>query len=343
LAKDERAEGFLISGDIYDRAVPPPDAVELLDGFLSRLVVDLRIPVILIAGNHDSRERLGFGAKILERGRLFMFGPAVASVPFVDLKDAHGPVRFYALPYAEAAEWRQVLQDEGIRDHQAGFARQIDDLRAAHPKGFRSVLLAHCFAAGGQESESERPLIVGGGGQVDPGLFDFFDYAALGHLHRPQRAGKAWYSGSLLKYSKSEAGQEKSVCIVDMDSAGACRVERRRISPKRDLRVVEGPFDEVLRGEPNDDYVHVVLQDKNPVLDAAVRLRAIYPNLLAVERPEEKVAEGCGDAPALSRLSDEELFRAFFERVSGEMPNEAHVQVFREAVEAARRGEENAA
>ena len=340
LVKERKLDAVLVSGDIYDRGVPPPEAVDLLNDVVSRLALELRVPVIIIAGNHDSRQRLGFGAKILERGRLHMFGAGAPKVPFVDLTDAHGPVRFYALPYAEPAEWREALGDEAVRDHQAGFARYIKDVRAAHPKGVRSVLLAHCFAAGGRESESERPLMLGGGGQVDAALFDSFDYTALGHLHRPQQVGKAYYSGSLLKYSKSEADHDKSVNIVEMDAVGACRVEKVRLAPRRDLRVITGLFEDLMKGSPTQDYIHAVLLDTGPVLDVANRLRQLYPNLISMVRPEVKTSGTHLEAAAMARMGDDQLFAAFFEETTGQKPDEGLMGVFRTAAEAARRADE---
>ena len=342
LAKDEKAEAFLISGDIYDRAVPPPEAVELLDDFVSRVTLDLKIPIIVIAGNHDSRERLGFGAKILQRGRLYMFGTALPKTPYVDLDDAHGKVRFYCLPYAEPAEWREVLSEETIRDHNAGYQRYVCDIQSAHPNGMRSVLLAHCFAAGAEKSDSERPLMIGGGGLVDSRLFDFFDYTALGHLHKPQRIGKARYPGSILKYSTSEAGHEKSICVVEMDKAGICKVDERKFFPRRDLRVVEGSFDDICKNSPSEDYVHVILRDKQPVLDAAGRLRRVYQNLLGVERPEECLGASRIKAAEMAKMNEDDLFQLFFERVSGEKPDDSIIRVFKDAVAIVRRRDEEA-
>jgi len=339
LAKDEKAEAFLVSGDIYDRAVPPPEAVELLNDFVSHVTLDLKIPIIVIAGNHDSRERLGFGAKILQYGQLYMFGTALPQTPYVDLEDTHGKVRFYCLPYAEPAEWREILGDANIRDHNAGYQRYVGDIRAAHPEGMRSVLLTHCFAAGAEKTDSERPLIVGGGGLVDPGLFDGFNYLALGHLHKPQSIGNAHYSGSILKYSTSEAGHEKSVCVVEMDETGVCKVETRKFSPRRDLKVIEGLFDDILNGTPSEDYIHVILRDKQPILDAAGRLRRTYPNLLGIERPEERLGDGREESAAMEKMSEDEIFQVFFERVSGEKPEESIIRAFRDAVTAVRRSE----
>lgn len=336
LARNRKVDAFLISGDVYDRGIPPPEAVELLNNFVSRMTLDLKIPVILIAGNHDSRERLGFGAKLLERSHLHMFGAGAATVPYVDIPDEHGPVRFYALPYAEPAEWREVLADDSIRDHAAGYERYISGIRSTHPKNLRSVILAHCFAIGGEESESERPLMLGGGGQIDSTLFDTFNYAALGHLHRPQQVGKAWYSGSLLKYSKSEANHVKSVNVIDMDVAGGCMVEHVTLEPRRDLRIVDGLFEDLMLGEPSDDYIYVVLRDPNPILDAANRLRSRYPFLLGLSRPEIRVEGTRLEASVMAKMSEDQLFTAFFTDMSGEKPNEELMQVFREAAGAVR-------
>ena len=338
LAKESKCTAFLISGDIYDRGVPPPEAVELLSDFVSRLAIDLGITVIMIAGNHDSRERLSFGAPLLKRANVHVFGPPISAVPFVDLKDTHGRVRFYALPYAEPVEWRDVLKDESVHDHQSGFIRLLGSASTEQPKAFRSVLLAHCFATGGQVSDSERPLVVGGGGQVDAALFNSYNYAALGHLHRPQRVKNAWYSGSLLKYSKSEAGHQKSVFIIDMDATGACSVERVPIVPRRDLRVVEGLFDELLKNDLSEDYIHIVLRDKSRIMLAAERLRTVFPNLIGLELPEESV--GGGRAAALSGLTEDQLFEAFYKEVLGEAPEQVHLEAFREAVKAVRADEQ---
>lgn len=340
LAKDEKAEALLISGDIYDRAVPPPEAVELLDDFVSHVALDLKIPIIVIAGNHDSRERLGFGAKILQHGRLFMFGTAMPKAPYVDLEDAYGKVRFYCLPYAEPAEWREVLSEETIRDHNAGYQHYMRDIQSSHPKGTRSVLLAHCFAAGAEKSDSERPLMIGGGGLVESKVFDFFDYTALGHLHKSQSIGKARYAGSILKYSTSEAGKKKSICMVEMDKAGTCKIEERELFPRRDLRVVEGLFDDICKNSPSEDYVHVILRDKQPVLDAAGRLRRVYQNLLGIERPEESLGASRAIAAEITKMNEDDLFQIFFERVSGEKPDDSIIRVFKDAVAIVRRRDE---
>src|SRR3954464_6712037 len=222
IARDSRPDVVLVAGDIYDRAVPPPEAVELLDEILSRLVIELKLPVVLIAGNHDSPGRLHFGSRLLAERRLYVTGHLPARCEALVLEDAHGPVSFYAIPYAEPSTVRQCLECPEVTDHNAAMAAILARVRENCPVSPRSVIVAHAFVAGGQECESERPLSVGGAGTVDVSCFAGFDYVALGHLHRPQKihcpGGLVQYSGSLLKYSFDEADHSKSVTLVEMDA-----------------------------------------------------------------------------------------------------------------------------
>ena len=185
-------------------------------------------------------------------------------------------------------------------------------------------MVAHCFVAGGCASESERPLSVGGTEAVEPACFDGFDYVALGHLHRPQAAGeRIHYSGSLMKYSFSEADHRKAVQLVEMDAAGSCRVERACLSPARDVRCVSGHMREILEAGAEDpaadDYLMVTLRDAGPILDAMGRLREVYPNVLHIERPA-LFAEARADGARADhrKMTDAELFGAFYSQVTGE-------------------------
>lgn len=327
LVGDTRPDALLISGDIYDRAVPPPEAVELLDDTLCRLVLGCRVPVVMIAGNHDSPQRIGFGARLLADRGLHVFGTLSPEPGCVQFEDDDGPVRVYALPYAEPSVVRGCLGlSEGVRDHDSAtraLCRRIRDDRAC--AGARTILVAHAFVSGGSESESERPLAVGGAFAVDPAAFDGFDFVALGHLHRPQATATraASYAGSLLKYSFSEANHHKSVSVVEMGSDGACTVERVPLAPRRDVRCVEGLLKDILRGPQDganpDDYLLVRLLDRGAILDALGKLREVYPNVLHVERPELTVDGRSGSGPAdHRRLSDAEMFQSFFRDTTGD-------------------------
>ena len=189
IAADTRPDAILLAGDIYDRSVPPAEAVRLLDLVLSELILELKIPVVMIAGNHDGPDRLAFGSGLLQRAGLTVRGPVEMDAMPLVLRDAHGEVEIHALPYAEPALVRSASGDDTIADHHAALAAQTAAVRAAQVPGRRTVVVAHAFVQGGAESESERPLSVGGTGAVGVEVFDGFDYVALGHLHRPQAIG----------------------------------------------------------------------------------------------------------------------------------------------------------
>ncbi|MBA4742860.1 MAG: exonuclease SbcCD subunit D [Azoarcus sp.] len=339
LVRDVRPDAVLIAGDVYDRAVPPAEAVNLLDDTLSRIVLGEGVPVVLIAGNHDSAERLGFGARLFADHGLTIAGRIDAAPVVVPFEDAHGRVMVHALPYADPAQVRDILGVE-ITGHDAAMAALVARARAAHPAGARSVLVAHAFVAGGSESESERPLSVGGSGTVDAAHFAGFDYVALGHLHRPQRAGAdhVQYSGSLLKYSLSEVDHAKSVSLVELGAAGETTIERIALEPLRDLRRVSGTLDDVLgaaaRDGARDDYVFASLTDRGALLDPMARLREVYPNVLGCERTVLSGFGGGAARRARSRkLDTRALFADFFREVAGEPLDAAQSAALDEALE----------
>jgi exonuclease SbcD len=344
LAKDARVDAIVIAGDIYDRALPPPDAVTLLDEFLAQSVVDLSVPVIMIAGNHDSADRLNFGARLLAKSNCHIVGRLTASIDVISLADEYGPVHFVGIPYAEPAVVRERFDDAATHSHDEAMKHLTAVASAAVPGGERSVLLSHCFVAGGAESESERPLSVGGAGNVSPKCFDAFNYTALGHLHRAQKASKkSHYSGSLLKYSFSEIGHTKSVNLVDIGADGDFSLEQVSLSPRRDLRAIEGKFADLLSGprsgESRDDYLLVRLMDTEAILDPMGRLREVYPNVLHLERPALiEAAENASLTPT-GQETDETLFASFFEQVTGMPLDEEQKKAIHKTLEALRSAE----
>jgi DNA repair protein SbcD/Mre11 len=337
LVAEVRPAAVLVAGDLYDRAVPPTEAVELLDHTLTEIVDGLGVPVIAIAGNHDSAVRVGFGASLLRERGLHLVGelPQVAS-PVV-LRDEHGPVSVHALPYADAAEARHAYSDDAIHDQQAVAVAGVARALAATPAGERRIAVAHAFVAGALESESERPLSVGGATQVPAAVYDGFDYVALGHLHRPQLCGgeTVRYAGSPLKYSFAEHDHLKSVAVVeigapgtahgDTGAAGRARVavETVALSPRHDVRRLEGTLAELLeRGvaDPRrDDYVLAALLDPGALLDPIGRLRDVYPNTLSIERRRYEPDGSDGmRRPRPGSVGDLELFHTFFDYATGE-------------------------
>jgi exonuclease SbcD len=351
LVDDTRPDALLVSGDIYDRAVPPPDAVELLDDTLCRLVLDCRVPVLMIAGNHDSPQRIGFGSRLLADRDLHVFGTISPEPGCVHLEDDAGPVRVYAVPYAEPSVVRGCLgSSDDVRDHDSAMAALCRSIRESTARdGERTILVAHAFVSGGSESESERPLAVGGAFAVDPAVFDGFNFVALGHLHRPQvtAARAASYAGSLLKYSFSEADHHKSVSLVEMGSDGKCTIERVPLAPRRDVRCVEGLLKDILRGprddENPDDYLMVRLLDRGAILDAMGKLREVYPNVLHIERPELTASGRSGSGPAdHRRLSDAEMFQSFFRDTTGDELSDDELDAYTTVVNEMRQREREA-
>jgi exonuclease SbcD len=344
IARDFRPDAILISGDIYDRAVPPPEAVDLLDDVLYRLVQELPETVVLmIAGNHDSPERLQFGSRLFQQQRLYVYGTLPREITGIRLRDEHGPVHIYGLPYTEPPVVRQRHAENGgeteVTDHDSASRSLLAEIRQFHPQEERAVVLAHAHVAGGEESESERPLFIGGAGAVDVSCFDGFHYVALGHLHRPQQIGaqQVRYSGSLMKYSFSEAADQKGVYLIEMDGRGDCRVQSAPLTPRRDLRRIKGYFEALLdRGESNgnpDDYLEITLLDDGPVLDPIDRLRRRYPNVLNVRREVAAATSGAPGTPGGAReLDPADLFSQFWSQVEKEPLSIPQANAFAEIV-----------
>jgi len=350
IAQEARPDVVIIAGDVYDRAVPPQDAVSLLDDVLSRLVAKVGVPVVLIAGNHDSPERLSFGARLLANSNLHVFGPLPSEFQPVVIEDEYGPVDIYAIPFAEPPVVRERIGGGDIRDQGSALRRILQRIRAKKPAHRRSILVAHAAVVGGKTSDSERPLSIGGTETVDPAIFSGFDYVALGHLHQPQSPGedRIQYSGSILKYSFSEASHEKSVTIVEMDVTGKCAIERVPLSPRHDVRRIEGTLEGILEkaraDASRDDYIMATLLDRKPVLNAMGRLREVYPNTLHIERPLFSPSTMHTQAPADHlRLSEADMFSAFFSQVTGEEMTEPETEAFADIIERLRRREREAA
>ncbi|MEW6349874.1 MAG: exonuclease SbcCD subunit D [Thermodesulfobacteriota bacterium] len=346
IAKEAKCDAVVIAGDVYDRAVPPLDAIRLLDEVISRLVLDLRVAVILIAGNHDSPERLGFGSRVMAGNGLHVFGTVGNGQPMVTLRDEAGPVHFYPVPFAEPAAVGSMLDPAVARDHGAVMCALTDRIRTMHPRGERAVVVAHAFVAGGSETDSERPLSVGGSDRVERACFEGFDYVALGHLHSPQSAGSGSiaYSGSLLKLSFSETGQTKSINVVDMDARGTCRVERVKLNARRDVRKVRGFLHELLETpvvpETKEDYVMATLLDTHAILDPMGKLRRVFPNLLHVEIARLSEADFRDRSqPDLRKLNDLDLFTSFFHEATGTPLSADQAAAYESVVEALRRRE----
>ncbi|MDT0490990.1 exonuclease SbcCD subunit D [Streptomyces griseus] len=297
-ARAREVDAVLVSGDVYDRAVPPLAAVELFDRALHRLA-DLGVPTVMISGNHDSARRLGVGAGLLDRAGIHLrTDPEGCATPVV-LTDAHGDIALYGLPYLEPALVKDTLR-AARAGHEAVLTAAMDRVRAdlaARPATTRSVVLAHAFVAGGEPSDSERDITVGGVAAVPAGVFDGVDYVALGHLHGSQRVtGRVRYSGSPLAYSFSEADHRKTMWLIELDGSGAIAAEERIDCPvERPLARLRGHLDTLLEDPALDRHEHAwveaTLTDPVRPADPMARLAARFPHILNLvfdpERPPE--------------------------------------------------------
>lgn len=357
LLEAQKPDALVIAGDVYDRSVPPVDAVELLDRTLNTILLDLNIPVLMIAGNHDSADRLGFGSQILRSRGLHIEGRLRTAVRKVTLGDAYGPVNFYLAPYAPPAMVRELL-DRDIADHDTAMQALVENIQREWDPTERNVLVSHGFVRGLSEpemSESEKPLSymsVGGTEYVDVSRFNGFTYTALGHLHGPQQAGheRVRYSGSLLKYSFSEVSQYKSVTVVNLGKGQEMAVERKALVPLRDMRCIRGQLKELLQpavaqAANPEDYLHVTLTDEGDILDPMNKLRAVYPNVLGLAFAERERQVGESKTAAghdVQRKAKLELFRDFYENMTGQpfdQDKEGIVAQTIQAVEQAEGGE----
>jgi exonuclease SbcD len=327
LARERRPDVVIIAGDLYDRAIPPPEAVTALDGLLTELVDGVGVPVLAVSGNHDHPMRLQFASRMLARRGLHVRGDLAQVTEPVRIADAHGPVEFTLVPYADPPTVRAFLGRTDLDTHDAAMRALLGRVRESWraEDRLRRVLVGHAFVAGASESkDSERPLSLGGTGFVGADAYAGFDYVALGHLHAPQTlsGGRVRYSGSPMRYAHSECGRAPGVSMVEIDAQGTVAIEHVPLVPRRDLRVVEGTLAELLAAAPGDprpeDFILARYTDEEYRHDPAGQLRAYYPNLMHVERLARATRMASGAArPDRRRLDDVELFAAFHEYAVG--------------------------
>lgn len=351
LLAEERPDALIIAGDIYDRSVPPVEAVELLDKTLSKILLDLGIPVLMIAGNHDSPDRLGFGSQILQSKGLHIEGRLRKEIRKVSLCDEYGPVNFYLVPYAQPAIVREILGCPDIIDHDSAMNAIVRLIQQEWQPTERNVMVTHGFVRGVEElelSESEKPLSftlsIGGTEYVDVNSFDGFVYTALGHLHGPQQAGseRVRYAGSLLKYSFSEVNQHKSVTLISLGQGDDIHIEQKPLVPLRDMRRIKGKMDNLLdpavyHDTNVEDYLQITLTDEGDLIDPMSKLRSVYPNVLGLDfEVRERVAgesrtSAGSDYKHKSKL---ELFREFYCNITGQEFSEEKVRIISETIQA---------
>ena len=332
LTRERQLDAVLLAGDLYDKNVPTEEAVALMNDFLCALA-ESGVCVFAISGNHDSDIRLDFASSLLTGRGVYIAGAYNGTIPHFDAEDEYGPVHFWLLPFVKASRVRYFHKDLDTSTYDAAVRSALSGAEVNTQE--RNVLIAHQFVtAGGQDpalsgSETRRAESVGTVEKVDASAFAQFDYTALGHIHRSQRVGSDHirYAGSLLKYSLSEAGQDKAFPIVTLGEKGDVRVEPVTIKPLHDMRHITGRFaqltDPANVTEP-EDYMYVTLTDEEMILDALLKIRRIYPNVLKLDYNNRHTAdiENFDITQTASQKSFPEIIDGFCRYVLGRGPGE---------------------
>ncbi|AGQ93607.1 exonuclease SbcCD subunit D [Vibrio parahaemolyticus] len=322
-------DAVIVAGDVYDRSVPPTIAIELLNRVVKRICGELNTPMILISGNHDGAERLGFGSEQMKRSGLHIISNFEDMLtPVVIETKAAGHVAFYGMPYNDPEQVRYVYK-EPVSTHDEAHKLLAEKITEQFQSEHRNILISHCFVDGAIESESERPLSIGGSDRVSHEHFLNFDYVALGHLHQPQKKGEEYirYSGSLMKYSFGEQNQKKGFTLVEIGKDGFIGEEHIELTAPHEMRIVEGELEQILewgKTDPkNEDYLLVRLMDKHAILNPMEKLRTVYPNVLHLEKPGMLIGVEQEMAQAKLARSEIDMFKDFFaEAQDSELSNE---------------------
>lgn len=327
IMEEEQPDGLLIAGDVYDKTIPPAEAVRLMDDFLTAVAAK-HVPVFLISGNHDSAERVAFGHQLMQGSGIWISPVYDGTIRHHTLEDRWGEVNIYLIPFLRPSVVRSFFPDIEIEDYTDALRTIIEDLQVDTSR--RNVVLVHQFvtAAGAlPETCDSEQLSVGGLDRVDGSVFSPFDYTALGHLHGPQRVGSETirYAGSPLKYSFSELHQKKSVTVVELRAKGETEIRQIPLQPRREMTELRGTFEEILeearkKGEPQTDYYHMILTDETDVVDALSRLREYYPNIMLLDYDNRRTRSQ-KEVEQLNRVEGRtpgELFAALYEQQNGQ-------------------------
>ena len=316
--EDNPVDAVVVAGDVYDRSVPPTVAIELLNRVVKRICTELKTPMILISGNHDGAERLGFGSEQMKNSGLHIISNFEDMLsPVVITTKAAGEVALYGMPYNDPEQVRFAYK-ESVSTHDEAHKLLVEKITEQFQPQQRRVLISHCFVDGAIESDSERPLSIGGSDRVSHEHFLDFDYVALGHLHQPQKKGEEYirYSGSLMKYSFGEQNQKKGFTLVEINESGFASAEHIELTAPHEMRIIEGDLEQVIEKGKTDpkseDYLLVRLMDKHAILNPMEKLRVVYPNVLHLEKPGMLIGVEQEMAQAKLARSEIDMFRDFF-------------------------------
>ena len=319
IIQEEKPDGVLIAGDVYDKSIPSVEAVGLLDDFLKELA-KAHIQTFIISGNHDSPERLAFAAELIEPSGIHISPAYDGKVRPISMQDDYGTVNIYMLPFVRPAHVRSVFPKENTESYTEAIRTAISHMEIHEEK--RNLRITHQCGTGARRCESEE-ISVGGPDNVDASVFQAFDYVALGHIHGPQHMGRESirYCGTPLKYSFSEAGHHKSVTVLELREKGNLKIRTVDLLPLHDMRELKGTYEELTNrknyeGTAVDDYLHITLTDEEDILDAIGKLRVIYPNLMKLDYDNQRTRENTviTTADDIKQKTPLELVQDFYEQ-----------------------------
>ncbi len=337
----EKVSAILISGDIYDRAIPPVSAVNLLNSFLEKICFELKLPIILISGNHDSLERINFGSKMMKSSGLHIISDLTCITDPILIDE----VNFFGIPYSDPDIVNSLFGLE-LKTHHDAMKFLVDKIYLSMNKSNKNILLSHCFINGCNSSDSERQLSVGGADLIGVEIFNQFDYVALGHLHAPQFKGeeKIRYSGSILKYSFSETSQKKSVTIVEINN-DSTKIKELPLRPKFDLEILEDNFENIIelaKKHPyKDNYFLIRIKDERAILDPMNKLREYLPNVLQIEKTILKNNSVRTNLKNTEKRSEYDMFKDFYKEVSGNTLNDLEENIILNTIKEVHKNREN--
>ena len=339
IANDQKPDGILIAGDVYDRSIPTEDAMKLWDEFLISLA-EKKIQVFAISGNHDSAIRFSDHGALVDAAGIHLSPVYDGEAKCFQLEDKYGEINIYMLPFIKPAIIKSIFPMEEISDYTDACRVAIKYMHVK--KNERNILIAHQFVTGAKRCESEE-IIVGGLDNVSAGIFDDFDYVALGHIHGKQsiKRDTIRYCGTPLKYSFSEKDHMKSVTVVEMGKKGKVKINEVPLVPKHDLREIKGTYAELTakknyENTDTEDYIHAVLTDENDIVDAMGKLRVIYPNLMKISYDNKRTRRKqiISDAEGVETKTPVELFEEFYEKQNNDQMSDEQRNYILKCIEA---------
>lgn len=343
IAKAQRVDAVLISGDVYDKSIPQAESTILFDNFVTDLA-SLKIKVFMISGNHDSAQRLDFMSSLLKSQNVFFCGSFKGKLECIELSDEFGKINVYMLPFIKPSNVRVYAKDQEIKDYEDAVQYVINEANIDESE--RNIILSHQFITGSTTDGSEE-IIVGGLDNISSNVYSQFDYVALGHIHRSQSVGRdvIRYSGTPLKYSFSEVGHKKSVTVVEILAKGNVNISFEELTPLRDMRCLKGSYEEIMKlenyqGTKLDDFIKVTLTNENDITDAILKIRTVYPNILVLEY-DNKRTRAVSDFSAIATDKIEsplEMFENLYKTQFDDDLNDKQVEIMNGLIEQIWRG-----